>query len=441
MFKFSISILKKRICLFALFFFILFSRFAFAGEKLNYIAPAVIPNTHQDMNRPGFWISKHPAADAVILAASEVGSFNQELIKAGLIKDLFNIDAFDLNRSNGQIQNQLKKFERGDYFDRNGKPIGREFFRQIKNNVNYEEDQDIVLRFAFVLRQSDQRLLPTADILTAQPFDLEFDEVQNSSLDVGEGLVVFAETLDGKWVYTQTVASAGWMKKADLEFVSSDEFKIMTSSEKFAVVISAKADLYRDSTRTKFYDMVRMGARFPINNLTADSVEILIAPAQRVFISRRDINIGFLHYTPRVIMEQAFKMLNAPYGWGGLHGEQDCSAFLKQIFATVGIDMPRNSGEQGQVGTLLGSQGQIKFLESATPGITIAQLKGHIVLYLGMADGKPYAIHGVYAYREPVDGKDRLRIFNRVVVSGLDLGKGSKKGSLLERIVSIREIR
>ncbi|MCB9772414.1 MAG: SH3 domain-containing protein [Candidatus Omnitrophica bacterium] len=441
MFKFEISISKKRIYLFVFFFLVLSPQYVFASEKLNYIAPAVIPSTHQDMQRPGFWISKHPSADAVILTASEVGSFNQELIKAGLIKDLFNIDAFDLHRSNGQIQSQLKKFERGDYFDRNGKPATREFFRQIKNNINHEENQDIVLRFAFVLRQSDQRLLPTTDILTAEPFDIEFDQVQNSSLDVGEGLVVFAETLDGKWVYTQTVASAGWMKKDNLEFVSSDEFKIMTSSEKFAVVTSAKADLYRDFARTKFYDTVRMGARFPINNLTADSVEIFIAPARRVFISRRDINIGFLHYSPRVIMEQAFKMLNAPYGWGGVHGEQDCSAFLKQIFATVGINMPRNSGEQGQVGKLLGSQGQIKLLESAKPGITIAQLKGHIVLYLGMVDGRPYAIHEVYAYRENVDGKDRPRILNRVVVSDFDLGKGSKKGSLLERIVSIREIR
>jgi hypothetical protein len=37
-------------------------------------------------------------------------------------------------------------------------------------------------------------------------------------------------------------------------------------------------------------------------------------------------------------------------------------------------------------------------------------------------------------------GGDIVREVNRVVVTGLSLGKGSKKGSLLERVVSIRNI-
>jgi hypothetical protein len=37
-------------------------------------------------------------------------------------------------------------------------------------------------------------------------------------------------------------------------------------------------------------------------------------------------------------------------------------------------------------------------------------------------------------------GGDIAREVNRVVVSDLSLGKGSQKGSLLERIISIRNV-
>lgn len=412
-----------------------------SGEKLNYAAPAMMANVTAQMQRPGFWISRHPSPDAVILDAAGVENFNQKLIKTGLTKDLLNVDAFDRKVSQLQIQKEMSKFERGDYFDRQGKPASRDFFRRIKENIVLEDSGDWQLRQAFVVRQTDQRLLPTDEILTAQAFDFEFDEVQNSSLDAGEPLMVLFETLDEKWVYTQTSASAGWVKKDDLAFVAPGEFKQMVTSKDFVVVTAAKADLYADEKRTQFYDCVRMGVRLNVVNFLSDSVEVLIAPGRNLFIARRDIAVRYLPYTPRNIIEQAFKMLNAPYGWGGVGGEQDCSAFLKQIFATVGLDLPRNSSEQGQAGELLGTKGQTEIFEKAMPAITIAQLKGHIVLYLGMVSESVYAIHAAYAYREPVEGKDQTRVVNRVIVSDLSLGKGSKKGSLLERIVAIRAVK
>ncbi len=42
-------------------------------------------------------------------------------------------------------------------------------------------------------------------------------------------------------------------------------------------------------------------------------------------------------------------MLNQPYGWGDMYGEQDCSRFLQMVFATVGIMLPRDSKDQAQV--------------------------------------------------------------------------------------------
>ena len=164
------------------------------------------------------------------------------------------------------------------------------------------------------------------------------------------------------------------------------------------------------------------------------------------YLRLSDVHQGYLPYTAANILRQAFELLNEPYGWGGMYGEQDCSAFLDEVYATVGIRLPRNSSAQRQAGKLLAEFHQdtpdsdkVHALMQAVPGKTLLGLKGHIMLYLGTVDSRPFAIHAVWAYREPVGKKsdDRIRVINRVAVTALYLGEGSKKGSLLNRLTEI----
>jgi hypothetical protein len=106
-------------------------------------------------------------------------------------------------------------------------------------------------------------------------------------------------------------------------------------------------------------------------------------------------------------LTQAFKFLNAPYGWGGMYGEQDCSKFLQQVYATTGVLLPRNSTSQSNVGSSivelsgLTNSSKIELLNSvATIGSTLLHLDGHIVLYLGEYKGEPYIIHTVWGESE-----------------------------------------
>jgi len=170
--------------------------------------------------------------------------------------------------------------------------------------------------------------------------------------------------------------------------------------------------------------------------------------ARTGYLKRREIVAGNLSYTPRHIIEQAFEMLDTPYGWGGANGQQDCSQFVQEVFATVGIALPRNSSEQAQVGRLLGSsepddsddKKQQAVVTQALPGVSLLHMRGHVMLYIGQVAGRPYAIHDVWAYREPIDDADTIRVINRVAVTSLHLGEGSRTGSLLHRLHSIRAI-
>ncbi len=223
----------------------------------------------------------------------------------------------------------------------------------------------------------------------------------------------------------------------------------------FVVITGAKGDIYLDTALTEYYDYARMGAVFPIYRRTESGpVEIILTTRDDegglvhtlAYVRREDTHEGYLPYTPRTVIQQAFALLNTPYGWGGMYGEQDCSRFIQEIFATVGIHLPRNSSAQARVGTPIGEFGDSTsplqkwevLLHQGIGGLTLVGMPGHIMLYLGMVDGRPYAIHAFWAYREKGEGEDIVRVVNRVAVTDLSLGKDSQRGSLLERTKTIR---
>ena len=160
------------------------------------------------------------------------------------------------------------------------------------------------------------------------------------------------------------------------------------------------------------------------------------------YVQTSEANMGYLPYTPRTIIYQAFKLLHTPYGWGGQFGEQDCSRFLQEVFATVGLILPRNSSQQARIGRLIytnpkkGSAGDKLAILShqAIPALTVLYMNGHIMLFLGFVDGKPYIIHDLWGYN--ID-KSTIAVVNRVVVTQINLGNGSS-GSLLDKINTIR---
>lgn len=428
-------------------------------EKKGYAPPAVIPQTTREMKSPGFWVSRHPFADKVILDSSGIDLLNSKTEKKLLIEDIAKIGpVYAGSKLSSLLRKTLNDLSPEKLFDKNAKRISKLFGEAIQENINFSEiPQEIKVHYGFVSRYADQRILPTDDMVVSRPGDVEFDELQNSSLDIGTPLAILHDSKDGVWVYTHAPTSSGWIKKINVVVCSLDDLKSYLAESPFVVVISPKADIFLDPALTEYFDYVRMGAQFPAKiDINSKIVQISI-PVQAkdgmlafrpAYTKQEDVNFGYLSYTSRNIIEQAFKLLNAPYGWGGVNGEQDCSSFLQEVFATVGINLPRNSSDQGKVGkpwgTFTEKTSSVFKREAlnalAVGGTTILQLKGHVLLYLGTYEGVPYAIHETHGYRQKVWHGEILRAVNRVIVSDLTLGQGTKKGSLLERLLSIRGI-
>jgi hypothetical protein len=428
-------------------------------ERPRYAAPTLLPGTERQMKSPGFWISRHPFPDKVIMNPFQINELNADIEHR--LKTRKVISGLGPLYSGKDLISYLeKKLDRSckkRLYLSNGKRTSLGFYQEIRKRMALNSIRSkILLRYGFIVQYADQRVFPTEKGLFAEPDDTDFDELQNSSLDIGTPLAVLHQSVDRRWYYAIAPLSSGWVKVENVALCSLKELKNLTNHLSFVVITRQKAGIYLDSSLKQYHDYVRMGIRLPLHKMDSKTVQVIIpfrkpdgTYAQKAAYVRKEmVHKGYLQFTARNIIQQAFELLNAPYGWGGMYGEQDCSRFMQEIFATSGIFFPRNSSDQAQVGLLIGkfdeNSAEKEKLEvlskKAIGGISILYIKGHIMLFLGMVDKKPYAIHATWAYRDSVRKGNAFIKVNRVAVSNLFLGGDSKRGSLLKRLMVIRNI-
>ena len=159
--------------------------------------------------------------------------------------------------------------------------------------------------------------------------------------------------------------------------------------------------------------------------------------------------------TRRAVLTDAFRYLGEPYGWGDRLGGRDCSRYLMDLFAGLGVLLPRHTSDQALAGSY------VVEVPPATPeperlqlldqhhrrGVALLHFPGHIMLYLGRdADGTPMAIHSFAEYLVPCPGRregapagerETLLKVNGVHVSDLELGRGTSRTAFIERITKI----
>ena len=146
--------------------------------------------------------------------------------------------------------------------------------------------------------------------------------------------------------------------------------------------------------------------------------------------------------TRRSLLTAAFSKLGQVYGLGGAQGGLDCSGLLVDLFESFDIALPRYSGWQAKAGsyTLDVSQQtpdeKLRRLDlAAKNGVVLLHFPGHIMLYLGRSeDAQPRVLHALGDYLVPCAGGEDQVDVQRVIVSGLGLGQGTSRTSLLERL-------
>lgn len=375
--------------------------------------PIYIVNPNRHLNIADFWISQLQHPNEIIMNEKDIQKFNDDIAyQQGLYTNFKDIDN---SYNSAWIKNKILKSFNGlksrvKYFSDN-RTISYTFYKELRAKLNLKgvKGKNQKTRYAMTIKYTNQKIIPTEEVMLKRKNQIYFDRNQNSALDIATPIAILHTSKDGAWHYGIAPTSSGWVRDQDIAFGERDEISDYLASKKFLVTTASKTPVL---IKGIYHDYMRMGVKIPYL-LTVDNMMMVSIPTKNsengklIFsnatVKKSDIHIGYLEYTQQNILTQAFKFLHQPYGWGGMFGEQDCSKFIQEIYATTGLHLPRNSASQSSVGyakITLNSFDKLPRVQqlnnSAKAGITILHLKGHIVLYIGNYLGEPFIIHTVW---------------------------------------------
>ncbi|MBM4356275.1 MAG: hypothetical protein FJ109_21205, partial [Deltaproteobacteria bacterium] len=301
------------------------------------------------------------------------------------------------------------------------------------------------VRLGTTWQRCNLRMWPTAVPAFEEADDDRFDVFQATALDPAEPLVVLHESADQRWYFVRAVNCDGWLPKTQVALVPNrTDWLFLVSPERFLVVTGNRIELGADCGSPALEGtLFLMGARLPLwpEPVPATIMGRPSAGSHVVRLPRRDadgtarfaavmvpdtgvVHKGYLPYTRANVISQAFRMLGQPYGWGGLGGTVDCSAFIAGVYRTLGLTLPRNSGRQEQIPgrrVVLGDERRRQSGLGLVPASASLFLQGHTLIYLGEVDGRHYVIHAMSAH---MAAGDKIPVFG-VVVSDLSLVRTS----------------
>ena len=147
------------------------------------------------------------------------------------------------------------------------------------------------------------------------------------------------------------------------------------------------------------------------------------------------------------LIRQSFKFIGERYGWGHDYNGRDCSGFVSEIYRSLGIVLPRNTGEQQR----MQNYRRIAFTSQMTPAQRLEQVRelrigdlvfipGHVMLVVGQDRQGPWVIHDSQNSGVVIGGRFQRLPTNGVAVtplSAMAIGPGK---SYIDAISAVQRI-
>ncbi len=397
-------------------------------------AATLMARVQPEQQKAEYWSNK-PELKDIVLDKGQIEQLNTKIEKANLI---FELDKFPATISGQELINRINRL---DYYKRslyvNGQLMTSQYKQMLLEATNKTTVPDVVrVTYGVTVRRTNVRCLPTAIGVYDEPKDTHFDLYQETVLDPSEPVVILHESKGGDFYFVQNRVFYGWVAKRDIavvdsyarwiEYVQPVEFlvvlepllKVKAAGEEVSFQMGSRilAAQNKDKKKKKAEFLATIPRRSDEGKLLEEKIKIS---------SNGSVNFGYLPYTREIIINQAFKFQGDPYGWGGLENSVDCSSMLQDIYRTVGVKLPRNGGYQERVPAdetimiHMNNAARYRVLRTLEPGAALFT-PTHVMLYLGMDKGEPYAIHSMGSYgRQDAAGKWQRVPVMEVVVTDL----------------------
>lgn len=235
---------------------------------------------------------------------------------------------------------------------------------------------------------------------------------------------ILSTSKTGGFLFVLTDRGYGWIDSEDLAIGSIEEIDNYNNSyignnlfHDFIICTGDKVPFYTDSTCTYVSGWFRMGDHLNVRD--SYNIRSVLVPTRQINGSLSfqeawlkkdaDVSRGYLSYTRRNVVLQAFKLLDNIYDWTGGWFGRDHATQLRDIFSVFGFKWPSMGGllsayipDAKIVYPKNGLETQIKAILANEPFLTIQICRsGHSQLFLGNYNGVPilFDTHG-YRYTD-----------------------------------------
>ena len=416
-----------------------------------------------EMMTPDYWIGEDD--NEVLMTPEEIAEFNynnRAIIKAADNKTIMPHledfgDTFDGNILRTFLTDNSKSVPKDPakmYL--NGKPTTAEYWQNLValSNIDAVPDQ-ITVKYGFSTKRMTVRMFPTEDRVFESAEDQYFDSLLYSECMPYMPVVVLHESTDGEYLYVVFDSFSAWVRKDAIALCKDrKDWEARQNPAQWLVVTEREIRLGNDPHSPLTTDLVLpMGTRMElvpaksapksINQRATYGNYVVKVPTrgsdgyikdELVLIPvSDDVNAGYLPLTPANIVRQAFKLLGDRYG-GDLQAN-DCTGITREIYRCFGVLLPR-VGQSASKGVYkvdmsgMKEKEKLSVISELKPGSLIS-FPGHMTIYVGTKDGKPYVISACGTFVMPAPGStevihpesvilNSLYVRNRSLVTWLD---------------------
>lgn len=443
-------------------------------------APAPIPDTGNSAIpgvtaarlTPEHWIARLQDPAGVVLDTAAIAARNARLLaQDGSVIDLAKLpDPAAQQDVRARIES-LSAPPQQALFDATGAAVTAAEIDALRDALALDAIADPVpLRFGLVTRRSDLRSFPTTRRVFSRAGDTDIDRFQESALFPGTPVAVLHTSRDGQWWFVASKRYSAWIEARNVALGERAAVFDYASRSPYLIVTGAQVRTVFTPEAPQVSDLLLdMGVRLPlwadwpdsrpVNGQLAYASHVVALPVrgpdgalqiQPALVPRSaDVGTGYLPLTRANLIGQAFKFLGERYGWGHSYGTRDCSGFVSEVYRSFGVEMPRNTRDQG----VSPAFDRIEFTADDDHEHRVAVLRrldvgdllyipGHVMMVIGHEDGETWLIHDTSGTRyRAADGTLVSVPLNQVSVTPLFALRGESGTPYVDFIYSIQRIR
>ncbi|MBU3143326.1 SH3 domain-containing protein [Clostridium sp. CF012] len=428
-----------------------------------------IPDLKEEMLYAKNWM-KSLDLNKVIMNIQKIEAYKRKSKKnVATIVDLENYSA-SLSKSDliDKI-NSISCIPKCERYHGDGKLVRPEYYNKLIENCNINGLTDTNnIKYGISIKKTVMRTFPTYDTVFNIGDNYEFDRFQETAVFPVEPLVILHKSVDNKWYLAQMYNYLAWIPEKDVAICNKQELFDYHNTKDFIVTTGKRVftnynPLDEQLSEVKF----DMGIKIPLVGIdeikediygqnptgnyvvklptrnNSGNVEFKVALIAR----NEEVSQGYLPYTRENILIHTFKFTGERYGWGGTFNSRDCASLIMDVYRTMGINLPRNAEEQGELAVgifyempeTMTIEDREKLLDKLKPG-TPVYMSGHAMLYLGKEEGIHYIIHDFSGfYKRQKDGTAKYYRVREVMVSPLDIEFSEEGKTYIEGLYGARD--